>query len=62
MLRGNVLQNALISAGLAETPKPKRHKHSRKYKCHNCGKQMYFPDNTNVMSCECGQFFIFDVV
>lgn len=54
------LQKALISAGLAEATKPRRKKKEREFKCIKCGQIMYRPEGTNVVSCECGNYIIFN--
>ena len=55
----NALQKALVSNGLAAAPKPRRKKKEREFKCKQCGKVMYKPENTNVVICECGNYIIF---
>ena len=54
----NALQKALTIAGLAKEPKPrrKRKKATKEIKCRKC----YKPENTNVATCECGNYIIFD--
>lgn len=57
----NVLQKALVNAGLANEPKRrKRKKQTKEIKCRKCGQVMYKPENTNVATCECGNYIIFD--
>ena len=56
----NSLQKALVSSGLAQTPKERKNK-PREYKCRKCGAPMIRVENTNTMSCSsCKNFFIFD--
>lgn len=57
----NALQKALVQSGLAETPKPRRKKREREYKCKQCGNVMYRPEGTNVMVCpECKNYVLFN--
>lgn len=58
----NALQKALTSVGLAKEPKPrrKRKKATKEIKCRKCGQVMYKPENTNVATCECGNYIVFD--
>ena len=56
----NYMYQAFKKAGIDVDPpkvKPVRHK---KFSCFKCGKTMTFIDNTNIMACDCGQYFIFD--
>lgn len=58
----NSLQKALVSSGLAQTPKERKNK-PREYKCRKCGAPMIQVEYTNTMSCsnpKCSNFFIFD--
>ena len=56
----NSLQQALISAGLAQMPKERKNK-PREYKCRKCGEPMIKVEGTNTMACSsCKNFFIFD--
>lgn len=57
----NVLQKALVNAGLANEPKRrKRKRQTKEIKCRKCGKVMYKPENTNIAACECGNYIVFD--
>lgn len=49
---GNQMQKALVSAGIAEAPKPKRKREGKQFKCKKCGKPMTNPDYVNAMWCE----------
>lgn len=65
----STLQEALINAGFAEEPKPRRKRKPKTYKCKVCGSSMIIIDNSNVMVCSgdnlkegktCKNFFLFD--
>jgi len=57
----NALQLALVKAGLAEEPKPKRKRKGKQFNCRRCNTVMTKIDNTNTMVCEkCGQYYLFD--
>ena len=57
----NALQKALVQSGLAETPKPRRKKKGKEFKCKQCGQVMYRPEGTNVMVCpECKNYILFN--
>ena len=63
MLHGNQMEKALINAGLANTPKPRKKPHHKKFTCHVCGSPMQIIENTNTMACtndQCKQYFIFN--
>ncbi len=58
----NALQRALVDAGLAEQPKPRK-KNIKQFKCHRCKHIMTKVPDSNIMYCEnCGQYFLFDKV
>lgn len=57
----NALQKALVGAGLAEEPKPRKVRH-KQFKCHKCGETMVHPDWGNFMycpNCDSTSFFLF---
>ena len=59
----NALQKALVEAGLAEEPKPKRKRRGKLFNCRKCGTRMTKVEDSNIMFCEkCGQYFLFDSV
>ena len=58
MLYGNQLEVAFRKNGIQNKIKRKTPKH-KQFKCHKCGQNMIFVDNTNIMACECGQYFVF---
>lgn len=61
MLFGNQMEMELLDKGLIDTPRKQKKKKHKKFKCHKCGNDMIFVDETNIMVCEkCNQFFIFD--
>ena len=58
----NALQRALVDAGLAKEPKPRK-KNYKQFKCHRCKHIMTRVPDSNIMYCsECGNFFIFSEV
>jgi transcription elongation factor Elf1 len=63
MLLGNQMERALINAGLADAPKPRKKPRHKKFTCHVCGEPMVIIEGTNTMACsneKCKQYFIFD--
>ena len=57
----NALQLALVKAGLAEEPKPKRKRKGKQFNCRRCNTVMTKVEDTNIMFCEkCGQYYLFD--
>ena len=55
----NALQRALVDAGLAEAPKPRK-RNSKQFKCHKCKNVMTKVPDSNIMYCErCGNYFLF---
>jgi len=57
----NALQRALVNAGLAEEPKPKKKRKGKQFNCRRCGTVMTKVDDSNIMFCpKCGQYFLFD--
>ena len=59
----NALQLALVRAGLAEEPKPKRKRKGKQFNCKRCGTVMTKVEDSNVMFCsKCGQYYLFDKV
>lgn len=58
----NALQRALVDAGLAEAPKPRK-RNGKQFKCHRCKHIMTKVPDSNIMYCEqCGNYFLFDEV
>lgn len=58
----NALQKALVDAGLAQEPKPRK-RNGKQFKCHRCHNVMTKVPDSNIMYCEqCGQYFLFDKV
>lgn len=64
------MKQALIEAGLAEEPKPRRKRKPKTYKCKVCGSPMEIIDDSNIMICTgknlkegktCKNFYLFDV-
>lgn len=54
------LQQALVEAGLAEMPKPRKQQ-NKNFKCHRCGSPMEKISDTNTMACtNCNNYFIFN--
>lgn len=56
------LQRALVRAGLAEPPKPKRKRPQKEIKCFKCGQPMIRIEETNTMACsnnKCSNYRIF---
>ena len=47
----NAMQRALVSAGLAEPPKPKRRRHKKQFLCKRCKHPMEQLENTNILVC-----------
>lgn len=58
----NQLQKALVNAGLAESPKMRKSRNGKQFKCKKCGTIMIHPENTNLMYCpQCDKsFYIFN--
>lgn len=57
----NALQRALVNAGLAEEPKPKKRRKNKQFNCRRCGTVMTKVEDSNIMFCsKCGQYFLFD--
>lgn len=55
------LQVALIKAGLAEKPKPKRRRY-KQFKCRKCQNIMNRIEDSNIMFCSnCGSYYLFKV-
>ena len=58
----SALPRALVNAGLAEEPKPKK-KNYKQFKCHRCKHVMTRVPSSNIMYCEsCGNYFLFESV
>ena len=56
------LQQALVEAGLAEMPKPRKPQ-GKQFKCHRCKSVMTKVPDSNVMYCSnCNNYFLFDKV
>ncbi len=63
MANMNALQRAIVRAGLAEEPKPKRRRKGKQFNCRRCNTIMTKVYGTNIMFCEkCGQYYLFDDV
>ena len=63
MLMGNQMEQAMIGAGLADAPKPRRKPRHKKFTCRKCGQPMQIIEGTNTMACtneKCTQYFIFN--
>lgn len=52
------MQKALVEKGLAKPPKERKHR-PKNFTCRQCGNKMTLCPGTNVMTCECGNYFIF---
>ena len=59
MLYGNQLEIEIKDKHLTHKKRKNKKSKRKQFTCHKCGKPMLYVDNTNVMSCECGQYFIF---
>ena len=56
------LQKALVNAGLAKPPKPKKRRPQKDIKCFKCGQSMVRIEDTNTMACsnpKCSNYRIF---
>lgn len=56
------IQRALVDAGLANEPKPKRKRPQKEIKCFKCGSPMIRIEDTNTMACsneKCRNYRVF---
>ena len=58
--RAPELRSVRFEDELPVQPKENNTGRSMEIKCRKCGQVMYKPENTNVATCECGNYIVFD--